>query len=82
MRMIIGRRSRRSTPQRATRALRWRDDNSLKNVQSVRVNSAANRETALNVSYRLRAGHVVYEPPLEREQMSRNLAWFKCWLKP
>jgi dipeptidyl aminopeptidase/acylaminoacyl peptidase len=29
-----------------------------------------------------RAGHVVYEPVLEREQMRRNLAWFTRWLTP
>lgn len=29
-----------------------------------------------------RAGHLVYEPDLEREQMKRNVEWFKRWLKP
>jgi dipeptidyl aminopeptidase/acylaminoacyl peptidase len=29
-----------------------------------------------------RGGHVNYEPPLEREYMRRNLAWFIRWLKP
>ncbi len=28
-----------------------------------------------------RAGHVVYEPDLQREQMRRNVEWFKRWLK-
>jgi dipeptidyl aminopeptidase/acylaminoacyl peptidase len=28
-----------------------------------------------------RGGHVLYEPDLEREQMQRNLDWFKKWLK-
>jgi dipeptidyl aminopeptidase/acylaminoacyl peptidase len=28
------------------------------------------------------AGHVVYEPDLERVQMQRNLDWFKKWLAP
>jgi dipeptidyl aminopeptidase/acylaminoacyl peptidase len=28
------------------------------------------------------AGHVVYEPDLERLQMQRNLDWFKKWLAP
>lgn len=29
-----------------------------------------------------RGGHVNYEPPLEREYMRRNLAWFIRWLRP
>jgi dipeptidyl aminopeptidase/acylaminoacyl peptidase len=29
-----------------------------------------------------RGGHVNFEPPLEREYMRRNLAWFTRWLKP
>jgi dipeptidyl aminopeptidase/acylaminoacyl peptidase len=29
-----------------------------------------------------RAGHVLYEPALQREQMQRNLEWFTRWLKP
>jgi len=29
-----------------------------------------------------RGGHVIFEPDLEREMMSRNLAWFEKWLKP
>lgn len=29
-----------------------------------------------------RAGHVIYEPMLEREQMRRNLEWFTRWLRP
>jgi dipeptidyl aminopeptidase/acylaminoacyl peptidase len=29
-----------------------------------------------------RAGHVVYEPVLQREQMRRNLEWFLRWIKP
>lgn len=28
------------------------------------------------------AGHVVYEPDLERVQMQRNLDWFRKWLAP
>jgi dipeptidyl aminopeptidase/acylaminoacyl peptidase len=28
-----------------------------------------------------RAGHVVYEPDLQREQMRRNVEWFKRWLR-
>jgi dipeptidyl aminopeptidase/acylaminoacyl peptidase len=28
-----------------------------------------------------RAGHVVYEPDLQREQMRRNVEWFRRWLK-
>jgi dipeptidyl aminopeptidase/acylaminoacyl peptidase len=29
-----------------------------------------------------RAGHVTYEPALQREAMRRNLEWFMRWLGP
>ncbi len=29
-----------------------------------------------------RGGHVLYEPVLEREQMRRNLEWFRRWIPP
>jgi dipeptidyl aminopeptidase/acylaminoacyl peptidase len=29
-----------------------------------------------------RGGHVLYEPMLQREAMTRNLAWFARWIKP
>jgi dipeptidyl aminopeptidase/acylaminoacyl peptidase len=36
---------------------------------------------AVELDIHPRGGHVLYEPALQREQMRRNLEWFKRWIK-